>query len=51
MNRLTSTQTHSGAESLRRQVYISDLPDEIPLDAVLAAITKGRPAAVLKVAS
>ena len=50
MNRLTPEQVRSGAESLRRQVYVSDLPDEIPLEAVLAAIAKGGPAPVLKAA-
>ena len=44
MNRLTPAQARSCAEGFRRQVYISDLPDEIPLDAVLAAIARGGPA-------
>jgi hypothetical protein len=43
---LSSDQARECAEGLRRQVYISDLPDEIPLDAVLAAIAKGGPAPV-----
>jgi hypothetical protein len=45
-SRLTPEQARACAEGLRRQVYISDLPDEIPLDAALAAIAKGGPAPV-----
>ena len=31
-SRLTPAQVRAGVESLRRQVYVSDLPDAIPLD-------------------
>lgn len=46
ISRLTPEQVRASAESVRRQAYISDLPDEIPLDAVPAAIAKGGPAPV-----
>ena len=45
-SRLTPEQARAGAESLRRQIYIPDLPDAIPLGAVLVAIAKGGPAPV-----
>ena len=45
-SRLSPDQARECAEGLRRQVYIRDLPDEIPFDAVLAAIAKSGPAPV-----
>ena len=43
-NRLTPDEARLAAQSLRRQIYIPDLPDKVSLDAVLAAIAKGGPA-------